>query len=261
MKKLGLVLSGGGAKGYAHIGVIKALEEAEIVPDYIIGTSMGAIVGALYAFNPNADKLVDWAYKFKTKDFMDVDVFMLFKDSILRGNKVDKLFQSIFKDTDCRDTDIKFMAIASSLDTAKTYVLDKGPLWQVVRASMSIPMVFPPIKVDGVDMCDGGIANNLPDNVAREYSPDSVILSVDVIGDYKPEQGKFSYLTDAFNLVNIYNSRCTKLTPRQDDIRITTDTCDIGSLSYNKENANKAIEIGYNAMKKQINNLKNLLAE
>ena len=259
MKKFGLVLSGGGAKGYAHIGVLKALEENGIIPDFIVGTSMGAIVGGLYAFKPDANWLENWAYRFRTRSFVDVSPFLAFSDSLLFGKKIDKMFQSIFHDTECRQTDIKFMAIASSLDTGRVYVLDKGPLWKAVRASMSIPIIFPPVKINGIDMCDGGVANNLADDVARKYDKDAVIVGVDVIGKYKPETSKFSYLADSFNMVNIFHSRCTALSPRYDDIRITTDTCAISSLGYNKETAILAISAGYKAMKRNINKLKNLL--
>lgn len=261
MKKFGLVLSGGGAKGYAHIGVLKALEENGITPDFIVGTSMGAIVGGLYAFKPDAHWLESWAYKFHTRKFIDVDPFLAFRDSLLMGKKVDKIFQNIFHDTDCTQTDIKFMAIASSLDTGKYYVLDKGPLWQAVRASMSMPIVFPPVKINGIEMCDGGVANNLADDVARKVDKNAVIVSIDVIGKYKPETSKLSYLADSFNMVNLFHSRCTALSPRYDDLRITTNTCGLSSLGYNKENATIAITAGYKAMKRNINKLKKLLLD
>lgn len=259
MKKFGLVLSGGGAKGYAHIGVLKVLEEENLIPDYIIGTSMGAIVGALYAFKPDIRALEEWASEFKTSHFVDIDPLLLFRDSMLRGKKVDKIFQDIFHDTNCDETDIKFMSIASSLDTGDTYVLDKGPLWQVVRASMAIPLVFPSVRINDIDMCDGGLGSNLADKVAREYDKNAVILSIDVIGKYKPETSKISYLADAFNMVNLLNSRIVELSPRYDDMRIQTDTCDISTLGYNKENAQKAIDIGYKAMKSKVKALKKLL--
>ena len=96
MKKFGLVLSGGGAKGYAHIGVLKALEENGITPDFIVGTSMGAIVGGLYAFKPDAHWLESWAYKFHTRKFIDVDPFLAFRDSLLMGKRWTRFFKTFF---------------------------------------------------------------------------------------------------------------------------------------------------------------------
>lgn len=225
-QKVGLVLSGGGAKGMTHIGIIRALEENNIPIDYITGTSMGAIVGAMYAMGYSPDEMQDllasedfkrwytaqieenYIYYFKknppTPDFLSIK--MSFKDSltvkpqILPASVVDPIQMNIvFLDLFSRSTAscggnfdrlfVPFRCVASDVYNKKQLVMRKGDLGDAVRASMSFPFVFKPIEIDGVLAYDGGIYNNFPTDVMRDdFHPDILIGSVVASNPSKPNE-------------------------------------------------------------------------
>jgi NTE family protein len=189
--KIGLVLSGGGAKGFAHIGVLKVLEEQGIRPDYISGTSMGAIIGALYSLGYSADDisqindLVDWENLFADNICLDKIVMeekyeseryvFNFKVSdrrinlpsgLIEGQQLDVLLSELmwpnYENQDFDSLPISFSCIAVDLLSGKTIELQSGNLVQSVRSSMSIPSVFAPVQMDTLLFIDGGVTRNFP---------------------------------------------------------------------------------------------------
>lgn len=226
-QKVGLVLSGGGAKGLTHIGIIRALEENNIPIDYITGTSMGAIIGALYAMGYSPDDMErlissedfkrwytgaveeDYVYYFKknapTPEFFNIK--MSLKDSLsavkprfLPSSMVNPIQMNlVFVDLFARATAlcggnfdnlfIPFRCVASDVYNKKQLVMKKGDLGDAVRASMSFPFVFKPIQIDGVLAYDGGIYNNFPTDVMRDdFHPDIIIGSVVASNPTKPDE-------------------------------------------------------------------------
>lgn len=208
-KKVGLVLSGGGAKGVAHIGVLKVLEEAGIPIDYIAGTSMGSIVGGLYAIGYDAkmlDSLVrvqNWSFllsdrvyrynlpfseKEKDEKFL-VSIPMIGGKRIqvpagfISGQNIYNLFSELtvgYHDTlSFNRLPIPFNAVAANLVDGKEVILNRGSLALAMRASMAIPGVFAPVKLDSTILVDGGIANNFPTDVGKEMGAD-IIIGIDV---------------------------------------------------------------------------------
>lgn len=211
-QRVGLVMSGGGAKGIAHIGVIKALEENNIPIDYVAGTSMGAIVAALYAMGYTPDEMIALI---KSKDFVswstgEIDAkyiyyfrrpestptFINFKlnkqkgiSNLLPQSLINPLpmnlgFLSIFAPytAACRgDFDklfVPYRAVASNIYEKKAVVFDSGDLGDAVRTSMTFPLVFKPIEIDSIPLFDGGIYNNYPiDVMQRDFAPDFIIGS------------------------------------------------------------------------------------
>jgi NTE family protein len=207
---VGLVLGGGGARGAAHIGVLKELERQRIPIDAIAGTSMGAIVGGLYASGMSADELVelvsslDWAdalsddpkrinlsFRRKQDDSqfpVDIELGLRGTDLVLpqgviQGQKLDLLLREltlpVYKIDDFDDLPIPFRAIASDIERAEAYVMDSGDLATAIRASMSVPGAFAPVSFDGRLLVDGGIVGNLPIGVMQSMDVD-VIIAVDV---------------------------------------------------------------------------------
>ena len=203
--KIGLALSGGGARGLAHIGVLKALEEKNIPIDYIAGTSMGAIVGGLYATGMNADDLewamatVDWEasmrpsgnrklknYRQRQEEknyFVDLTIGLSKNGPISGSGLVDgqrimlelqRLVGSI-QPQKFNDYPIPFRAVATDLNAGEPYIIDHGDLAMAMRASMSVPVLLGPVKHQGRMLVDGGILNNLPVDVVREMGADIVI--------------------------------------------------------------------------------------
>jgi len=223
-QSVGLVLSGGGAKGLAHIGVIKALEENRIPIDYIAGTSMGAIVGSLYAMGYTTDEMIaiissdDFKYwmtgELKEKDkyyfkeeYPGPDLVKIGLDindtvpktilplSIIPNHLMDFAFMEIFSqasaaaDYDFDSLFVPFLCVGADISNSKEAVFRKGDLAQAVRASMTVPFVFRPILMDGNIMYDGGIYNNFPVNHMKEvFNPGVIIGSKAAKGNKPPDE-------------------------------------------------------------------------
>ncbi len=211
-KKVAVVLSGGGAKGITHIGVLKVLEEAGIPIDYIVGTSMGSIVGGLYAIGYDAqmlDSLVqrqDWmtlltdrldrpSLSFPEKEKADKylltlpigkDKKKLLPAGLVKGQNIYSLLCDLtvgyHQNRDFRNFPIPFACVATDIVSGKPVVLDRGSLPLAMRASMAIPGVFTPIRMDSVLLIDGGIVNNFPCDVAKAMGAD-ILIGVNVLGD------------------------------------------------------------------------------
>jgi NTE family protein len=208
--RVGLVLGGGGARGAAHVGVLKELERQRIPVDVIAGTSMGAIVGGLYASGMSAAELeelvgsLDWAgvlsdeprredlsFRRKQDDAqfpIDFELGVRGSDLVLpkgviQGQKLDLLLRELTMDTahidDFDELPIPFRAIASDIERGEAYVMGNGDLARSIRASMSVPGVFAPVLVDNRLLVDGGLVGNLPVDVMQRLDVD-VIIAVDV---------------------------------------------------------------------------------
>ncbi len=215
--KVGLVLSGGGAKGIAHIGVLQELERRGIKPDYIVGTSIGALLGGLYAigYSPTEIELIiksaDWDYLIndkikrsnyllgeKSKDKKSVISFPLegikpnIPNGLFNGNNILTLIETLTKDysknVNFDNLPIPFRCIATNIETGEEKIFDNGRLSDALRASMSIPSVFTPYEIDDELYVDGGLVNNFPVNIAKEMGSD-IIIGVDVGATaYKKEE-------------------------------------------------------------------------
>ncbi|MEG1545331.1 MAG: patatin-like phospholipase family protein, partial [Tannerellaceae bacterium] len=209
-KKVGVVLSGGGSRGMAHIGVLKVLEEAGIPIDYVVGTSMGAIVGGLYSIGYSAeaiDSMVqaqDWNFllsdkvlrnsqSFPAKESSEKYILSLpfgkeKKDrmitSVIKGQSLYNLFSDLtigYHDSvDFNTFKTPFACVAVDAVNGKEYVFHKGSLPLAMRASMAIPAVFSPVRLDSMMLIDGGLNNNFPVDVARAMGAE-IIIGVDVL--------------------------------------------------------------------------------
>jgi predicted acylesterase/phospholipase RssA/CRP-like cAMP-binding protein len=178
---VGIVLGGGGARGLAHIGVLKALEEAGISIDVIGGTSMGSVMAAAYARGWSPERILKVASEVFTDSsaVRDLDFPMV---SILGGHKLDKVLKSLFGDIDIADLWLPFFCISSNLSKGRMMVHDRGPLWQSVRASCSLPGIFPPVQAEGQLLVDGGVVNNVPMDIMGNQCKGGTVIAVDVGG-------------------------------------------------------------------------------
>ena len=287
--KIGLVLGGGGAKGAAHIGVLKVLEELTVPIDYIGGTSMGALVGSMYASGMSPEEIervltsVDWDDLFTDKpprseidfwrkrdDFtilsgleMGVkDGAVLLPRGFVAGQKVGLLLETLLMPvsniTDFDRLPTPYRAVATDLETGEAVVLKSGRLADAARASMSIPGVFPPIMVQGRLLADGFVVRNLPVDVVREMGAD-IIIAVDV-GKGLPPKEK---LTSMFAISSQMNDIMTKANVQiqidslgKQDIYINPDlgTIEAGDFKRGKE----ASERGMKAAREQEAGLRRL---
>jgi NTE family protein len=182
--KVGLALGSGSARGWAHIGVIRALTEAGIHVDYIVGTSIGALVGAVYASGGigNLENVIlqfDWK---QIAYFFDV---VLPTSGLLDGKRISAFIRRHVKEINIEELPIPFCAVATDLGTGNEVILKEGDIIEAVRASISVPGIFTPVKKNGTILVDGGLVNPVPVSVAREMGADFVIavdLNHNIVG-------------------------------------------------------------------------------
>ncbi len=192
---IGLALGSGGAKGLAHIGVIKVLERENIPIDYIAGTSIGALVGAAYASMKDIHKLEQLALQLNWPQLLPIFLEPSIRHGLLRGQRISTLIQK-YVDEDFSGLKIPFTAVATDLVGGKTVTFSKGNLVDAVRASISIPILFKPVLKDGMILVDGGTSMPVPVQVVRDMGAD-IVIAVNVnetYADIVPEQ-KYGFNT------------------------------------------------------------------
>ncbi len=207
-KKVALVLSGGGARGIAHIGVIEELEKQGYEITSIAGTSMGSVIGGVYALG-QMDVLKNWAYTLdKRKVFSLVD-FTINKYGMVRGDKVSKKMKKLIPDKNIEDLSIPYAAVSVDMIAKKEVVFREGSIYDAIRASVSIPTVFTPVKTEHRLLVDGGILNNIPIDHVKRHKGD-ILLAVNVNADvplpkpevleedHKKKQSKYNKRTSEF---------------------------------------------------------------
>ena len=260
--KIGLVLSGGGAKGFAHIGVLKVLEQAGIKVDYIGGTSMGAVVGGLYASGYNASQLdsivtvtnfdnllLDYVPR-SSKSFYEkrndelyalVLPFNKFKigvpQSLSKGMFNYNLFNQVTLHArhvrDFNQLPIPFLCMATDIEIGKQVVLDKGVLAQALIASSALPSVFSPVILDGKMLVDGGVNNNYPIEEIKKLGAD-IIIGVDVQSGLRDRDQLQDATKILFQINNLQMIEKMEANSKNTDIYIKPDIKNIGVVSFEK---------------------------
>lgn len=259
--RVGVVLSGGGAKGFAHLGALKVIEESGLPIDYIAGTSMGSIVGSLYAIGYDLDTLVslvkqqDWdavmsdriPRKFIPIDdkIMDRHYLATFpfrnkklqmQSALYDGELINLLLARLTSPAymihDYEDLDIPFICVATDMETAEAYEMDKGILQRSIRASMSIPFYFAPVEVDGRLLVDGGLRNNFPVHNLKERDID-ILIGIDVQRDFyeKEEMTSMTVLLD--QLIAMTDIDANRIARQEVDIHIRPQMAEYGMMDFN----------------------------
>lgn len=160
-KTVSLVLGSGGARGHAHIGVIRALEERELEIRNIAGTSIGAVIGGVYSAG-KLDTYTQWADSLTRSDIVRLLDLSLSRKALFKGERIFRVLQELIGDSDIEHLDRGFTAVATDIDAQREVWLNHGALFRAVRASAAVPGVFDPVEIDGRTLVDGGIVNPVP---------------------------------------------------------------------------------------------------
>jgi len=290
--KLVLVLSGGGARGIAHIGVIRVLEELQIAPDLIVGTSMGSIIGGLYAAGWSPDDMeelvgsIDWDQIFTVRVERVERSFRRKQDDrpvmtqgrlhfeglkpvlpsgVIAGQRLElmlRVIEALSPTTrDFDDLPIPFRAVAADIATGETVVIGSGSLATAMRASMSIPGAVPPVELEGHQLVDGGITANLPIGIAQNLGAERII-AVDISSPLLEEDQKFetfmSIYTHLDSLLTTRNRDRDVARLQPGDVLIVPELGDISFISFDR--GQEAVAIGEEAARLQIEDLRRLRA-
>lgn len=180
-RKIGLALGSGAAKGWAHIGVINALNKMGVKFDVVVGCSAGALVGAAYACH-KLTEFEEWVTSFKSWDVMRLTDLSWRRGGLFQGDRVFNVVADLLAIDDIKDCPIRFATVATNLTTGRELWLTQGNLRQAIRASCSMPGLFSPVRFEGYWLVDGAVVNPLPISVARALGAD-VVIAVDLQHD------------------------------------------------------------------------------
>jgi NTE family protein len=178
--KIALVLGGGAARGFAHVGVIRALEQEKIPIDLVVGTSVGSLIGAIYAADLSSFDLEWTAFQLEKDDLFDFGVLNAVTGmGFAKGDKLEAWVKSHIKATNIENMKLPFAAVATDLNWGYKVVLDKGSVARAIRASAAIPGIFQPVQHQGKILVDGGVVDNIPISVAKAKGAD-IVIAVDI---------------------------------------------------------------------------------
>ena len=184
--RIGLALGSGSSRGWAHIGAIRALEERGVKPEIVCGTSIGALVGGIYA-SGQLDALEQWVASLAWSQVLRL-MDITWKGGLIRGHRLFDLFRSIFADRAFSDLDVRFGCVATELTSGREIWIQHGKLLDAVRASIAMPGIFTPVVRDGTVLVDGGLVNPVPVSMCRAFGAEIVIavdLSWGKLGPYR----------------------------------------------------------------------------
>ena len=255
--KVGLVLGGGGAKGAAEIGVLKYIEEAGIHIDYIVGTSIGSIIGGLYSVGYRSQQLDSL--------FVNTDWENIFSESIAGTQQISNVFSDLLNLPDSVDFDslpIPYRCVATDIINTEEVILQRGNLARAMRASMSIPGAFKPVKWEGKLLVDGGMLNNLPVDIAKKMGAD-IIIAID-LAQRKHENRDFS-LKEEYGVGGVLDWLISRPDWKKHnenrqlaDIYINPNLKDYDAASFSRDDIRQMILIGEEAGKKALKELRKL---
>lgn len=257
--KIGLALGGGGARGIAHIGVIKVLEKYKIPIDYIAGTSAGALIGGMYAANKDIKKIEKLAREASYKDFIRAFSDPSLTSGLVKGNKFIEFIENKIGKIKIEETKIPFHAVAADIINGQPVIISKGSLAESIRASSSVPGIFQPFKKGKRFLVDGGLVHPVPVQIARKMGA-SKIIAVNLNWKHFPPKDKnkdddkipiTSILYSAFDVMSYY---LAKYNIKKADIIIEPKVPDIPMFKLFGEK--QLIKIGEKAALEVIDDIK-----
>jgi len=253
-KKTALVLGGGAARGIAHIGVLKVFEENNIAVDMVVGTSIGALMGAVYALGLGLDNIEQTALNTTWKDLSD---FALSKTGFLEGRNLERIIERLLEERGFSDLKKELAIVTTDIENGQMVVITSGSLSKSIRASCSIPGIFIPARIDGRLLVDGGLRSTVPTCVARDMGAD-FIIAVDV--GYCVKKSKITNIFQVlFQSIQIIGSQLNKHQAQEADFVINVPLGeDIDQMAFSK--AEYIISIGKKTAEKAMPKLHSIMA-
>ncbi|MDZ5470678.1 patatin-like phospholipase family protein [Bacillus sp. 31A1R] len=252
--KIGLALGSGGARGFAHLGVIKVLKDEGIPIDLIAGSSMGALVGCFYGAGLDVERLYKLSKVFKRKYYLD---FTVPKMGFIAGNRVKELIRVFTHGKNLEQLDIPVGVVATDLKAGEKVVFKEGPIAEAVRASIAIPGIFVPEKFNGKLLIDGGVIDRVPVSVVKEMGAD-IVIAVDV-SNVKTNTEITSIYDVIMQSIDIMQMELVANREIASDIMIRPSVEMYSSRAFT--NIEEIIEIGEKETKKHIGAINELLKQ
>lgn len=225
--KVALVLGGGGARGFAHVGVLRELEKEKIPVDIVVGTSVGSLIGALYA---DTGKVLDLEYAALTiqeEDLFDYAALSVLSGGFVKGDRLQAFLEGKLRHRTIEAMAVRFAAVAVDLRTGETVVFDSGSVAPAVRASCAVPGAFVPVQHMGRTLVDGGVTNPTPADVARRMGAD-VVIAVN-IPRAVPAEAPTNPVAVAFQSVAIMSAQIGELRAKESDVVLRPQ---VGDVAY-----------------------------
>jgi len=234
MPRVALVLGGGAARGFAHVGVIRVLEQERIPIDLVVGTSVGSLIGALYAQKRDVFELEWTAFALTREDLLDTGVLnAVMGMGLAKGERLEKFVESKVQVKNIEGLQVPFVAVATDLNWGTRVVIDQGSVSRAVHASSAIPGLFEPVNHLGKVLVDGGVVDNIPISVARERGAD-LVVAVDIgeqVGNANI-RNLVDVLLQAANIMFALNAEHSK---QGADVLITPDVGGVAMLDFSQK--------------------------
>lgn len=242
--KVGIALGAGAARGLAHIGVLEVLEENNVPIHMVAGSSMGSIVGGLYASGISARMIHGLAAQICAMEYRKLFDITLPRMGLIRGQRTDAIIRTLTGDREIAQMKLPFATVAVCMEDGTVKVFDSGKIADAVRASISIPGVFEPVKLDGKTYVDGGVLDRVPAGVVRDMGADFVI-AVDVGYRGGPRPAPKNIIDVMISSIEMQEWEAMRYRPLRADVTIAPDTRDINPAMFNQ--VDLAVERGRTA--------------
>jgi NTE family protein len=256
--RVALVLGGGAARGFAHIGVIRVLEQEKIPIDIVVGTSVGSLIGAIYASDLNSFELEWTAFSLEKDQVFDYALLSAVTGmGPVKGDKLEEFVKTKIPVANIENLKLPFAAVATDLNRGTRVVLDKGSVAKAVRASSAIPGVFGPVEHQGRMLVDGGVIDNIPIDVAREKGAD-IVIAVD-IGENVTNFNITNMIDVMLQAVTIITSENAKFRKKDATVLIAPAVGGIGMLDFTQKK--RCMQAGIEATQKALPEIRKALDE
>lgn len=223
--KVAVVLGGGGARGFAHVGVLRELEKEKIPVDFVVGTSVGSLIGVLYADSGSVLDLEYTALTIEKEDLFDYGALSVLSGGFVKGERLQKFLEKTLKHKTIESMPVKFAAVAVDVRTGETVVFRTGAPAPAVRASCAIPGAFVPVQHQGRTLVDGGVTNPIPADVARSMGAE-VVLSVAIPAEV-PREAPSNPVTVALQSAAIMAQQIGELRAKESDVVVRPKVGDV----------------------------------